>query len=361
MTLLQRQHNLPGLFYIDTWPITVPMLIITEPSIAAQVTQKPSLPRHSLVKEALRNLTGPRSIFDTNGQEWKSLRSLFNPGFASTHLNALVPGIADHVMVFHSKLLAHARKGDVFPVENMVTSLTLDVIGQVVLGQNLDSQNGNSPIADTFRKGVNTQWSHMDLIGKMKGIPMLWWYCRRLDKLIGEAVKDRYQKRQFEEKIAVIDLALQAYNEEKLNRGDTKTNTDQIDPEFLKVAVDNVKTFILGGHDTTASTISYCYYNLWKHQDILKDLRAEHDSVFDPDSAKTLEILKQDPRKLGALPLTTAVIKETLRLFPPGSSFRESAKGYAYTIPHSLPSTLSQLTAQPSHIMAANTQSTATL
>jgi cytochrome P450 len=327
MTTLQRLHKLPGIFYVDTWPLGPPLLVVTEPSVAAQVTQKRSLPRHALVKDVLRGLTGPRSIFNVNGAEWKSLRSIFNPGFASTHLMTLVPGIADHVLVFQDKLLGHARTGDVFAIEDMTTALTIDVIGQVVLAQNFNSQNEASPIPTAFQKGVNTIWSHMDILGKIKGMPVLWWHCRRLDQLIGQAIKDRYQKRLFAEKSAVVDLALQAYVEEQDGRGDVKIDQDQLDENFLKVAIDNVKTFILGGHDTTASAASYCFYNLFTHPDVLRDLRAEHDRVFDPDSTKTLEILKKDPRRLNALPLTTAVIKETMRLFPSGSTFRESEKG----------------------------------
>lgn len=56
-------------------------------------------------------------------------------------------------------------------------------------------------------------------------------------------------------------------------------------------------------------------------------MRAEHDAVFGPSLESTLQAISQDPSQLNSLPLTTACLKETLRLFLPGFTIREAVPG----------------------------------
>jgi cytochrome P450 len=63
------------------------------------------------------------------------------------------------------------------------------------------------------------------------------------------------------------------------------------------------------------------------HPNVMAKLRREHDQAFDADLVKTQNILRTTPHKTTELVYTTAVIKETLRLFPAGFSARKAKPG----------------------------------
>ncbi len=128
---------------------------------------------------------------------------------------------------------------------------------------------------------------------------------------------------------AAIDLFLQAYLDEKF--GATNTASSELVPDFMSLAVDNVKSLLLGGHDTTASAIAYIIALLSEpeNKDAFERVRMKHDSVFGPNPQEAAEKLMTDHPKLrNTLPLTTAAIKEAMRLFPPALSSRTTTPGH---------------------------------
>jgi cytochrome P450 len=72
---------------------------------------------------------------------------------------------------------------------------------------------------------------------------------------------------------------------------------------------DEVMTLLLAGHETTANTLSWTWYELGKHPEVVARLEAEILSV-----AGTRPLTADD---LPALPWTAAVIDEAMRLHPP--------------------------------------------
>jgi cytochrome P450 len=63
-----------------------------------------------------------------------------------------------------------------------------------------------------------------------------------------------------------------------------------------------------------------------KHPEVLRQIREEHDAVFHKSFEDTITMLQNEPQRLSQLNYTTAVIKETLRLFPPGFAIHEAPK-----------------------------------
>lgn len=104
-----------------------------------------------------------------------------------------------------------------------------------------------------------------------------------------------------------------------------------MDAIFKGFAMSQIKLFIFAGHDTTSSTLDYIFYLLSKSPSALQRLRAEHRKVFALDFKETASMIIDNPHLLNQLPYTVAVIKETLRLFPPASSPREGELGFFVT------------------------------
>lgn len=87
-----------------------------------------------------------------------------------------------------------------------------------------------------------------------------------------------------------------------------------LDLEFAEYHVDHHLQFII--------------ILLSKNPDVVQKLREEHDRVFGGDGIKTLDVLRDFPYKTNDLEYTTAVIKETLRLFPVGFGLRQADEGW---------------------------------
>ncbi len=86
-------------------------------------------------------------------------------------------------------------------------------------------------------------------------------------------------------------------------------------------------TFVLAGHETTSSALTWAWYLLGRHPDVAERFHAEVDGVLGGRAA-TMDDVRQ-------LPYTASVFAETLRLYPPAAAFarrpteRVTLGGYA--------------------------------
>jgi cytochrome P450 len=72
---------------------------------------------------------------------------------------------------------------------------------------------------------------------------------------------------------------------------------------------DEMMTIFLAGHETTAMALTWTWYLLAQHPDVLAKLQAEADAVLGKRAATVAD--------LAALPYNEQVVKEAMRLYPP--------------------------------------------
>jgi cytochrome P450 len=155
--------------------------------------------------------------------------------------------------------------------------------------------------------------------------PLTEWYNgKTMDRYIGAELDKRYEDWRTNEPStrakSVMDIAIAAYMGERKGAAN-------LDPEFKKWAIVQIRLFLFAGHDSTAATIVYSLYMLSKHPDDLAKVRAELDAVFGEGVDTAVNVLKRNPEQINKLPYITAVIKETLRLFPPAAGMRGGLPG----------------------------------
>ncbi|KAL8828580.1 MAG: hypothetical protein Q9170_006540 [Blastenia crenularia] len=329
----QQYPELPPVFVIDVWPVAAPMLVVLDPIAAAQVTIKNSLPKHRNTQDYVYPLLGNKNMVTLEGKEWKMWRGIFNPGFSSGHLMSLVAGMVSDTVLFTEILEDYAVKGAIFQLEEAATRLTVDIIGNVVLDVPLRAQTTENELVKAFRDQLKWMLLPNDINLFRKYNPLKFIMHRinartmnvYLDKLLEERFTTRQQNdrtKSTKRAKPIIDLALDTYLSET-QRSETGTLPDV----FKRSAIDQFKTFLFAGHDTTSSAACYIVHLLNQHPKALERVRQEYDEVFGLDTAKTAQIITDGPHLLNRLPYSMAVIKEVLRLRPPASSVREGERG----------------------------------
>lgn len=111
--------------------------------------------------------------------------------------------------------------------------------------------------------------------------------------------------------------------------------TPTLTPAALQQTADQVKTFLFAGHDTMAILLQRLFYELSISPRVLAALRAELDDIFGPcaDPAHVAAVFRDRAEDvLKRMTYASAVIKETLRLWPPAGSARRAPPGAGYAV-----------------------------
>lgn len=157
VTTISRKYNLPGLFYLDLWPIAWGQIVVTDPDLALDVTVVRNHPKHEAIGLIVNPIIGDSNIVSTDGPRWKHLHKMVSPAFSISYITEMRPMVAAEVMKFRSILQQKAESGETFRLEDCTHNLTFDVISTAAFGQSLDAQKKGSPALKHFRAMVRAQ------------------------------------------------------------------------------------------------------------------------------------------------------------------------------------------------------------
>jgi len=264
-------------------------------------------PKSDITKNLLRPAIGD-SLFIAEGAHWRWQRRAAAPVFSHRNIAALTPIMSASAEAVCMRL---ARAPDTPDMFDEMVQATFEVISNVTFSGSgsMDSESVHRSINAFIDQSARV--SLFDVIGVPTWVP-------RLSRLFGgnpvaemKAVADqaieRRRKNGAKQVPDLLDLLMEGMDPE------TKK---QMNSAELR---DNLLTFIVAGHETTALTLAWALY-LLAFDPVAQDrLRVEAQSV----------LLGQTGGRdhIGRLPYTEQVIKETLRLYPPASFVSRTAQG----------------------------------
>ena len=322
----------PPAMVIDLWPINSPMIMIGDHKVAEQVIASTEawpygLPKVAEFWKGLELLIGPKSMVSINGHEWKSLRRRFNPGFSSQNLMEMLPLILDKVDLFVRRLDRIADTKEEFSLQEYSTDLTFDIIGRVAVDMDMDAQTPNpTEFMQLFHSLIGTYHGPDALDLPWWFSPRTEWKRQRLSKEVRRRLRamvyTRHAQDQKASNASILSMSLRGI--------------DKLDPALVDVTCDQLLGFLFAGHDTTSTLMSWTIYELSRTPHALRAVRAELDDLFgsDPDPAAVRKVLLSPtgPTLIHRMTYTMAVLKETLRLWPPASASRMSRPGDNFVI-----------------------------
>jgi cytochrome P450 len=248
------------------------------------------------------------SLFVAEGEHWKWQRRAAAPVFTHRNVAALAPVMSHAATRSVERIAAQVGRGaDVFA--EMVTA-TFEVISDVTFsgGEGFDRETVHRAI-ETYI-GQTAKVGLLDILGAPPWVP-------RLHRIFGSAGMDDMKK--------VADLAIERRRAEGakpipdlldlLLQAEDPATHRQMNTAELR---DNLLTFIVAGHETTALTLAWSLYLCGFDPAVQDAARAEAQAVLG-DRAATSD-------DLSALPMTRQIIDEALRLYPPAAFLSRTAQ-----------------------------------
>jgi len=270
----------------------VPIYVVTDADLAHEVLSAQTASfRKSHALQFLRPLLGD-GLLTAEGETHKRHRKLLAPAFAPKRLAAY-----GEIMVEETRAqLARWHTGQKIDLSQEMMEMTLAIAGRTMFGADVrrDARTVGEAIELAMRSQLASLRSPLP-IGYEWPLPRHQ-QMRRAVKLLDEVVyrliaEGRQRGTDRGDVLSILLLA----------RDDAGGLTDT-------QVRDEVMTLLLAGHETTANALTWTWYELARHPDVLGKLVAEVDRLGSrPITVEDLE----------RLPWNLAVIEEAMRLHPP--------------------------------------------
>ncbi|MGB3278103.1 MAG: cytochrome P450 [Pseudorhodobacter sp.] len=264
-------------------------------------------PKSMVTKLILGQAIGD-SLFVAEGPEWLWQRRTAAPVFSHRNVAALAPVMTAAAERSSARISASTgRAADLFA--EMVAA-TFEVISDVTFsgGEGFDRGAVHRAIEDYIAHAAKV--SVLDLLGLPGWVPrpgrvLAGAAMREMKRIADSAIESRRSDGR-REVPDPLDLLLEGE--------DPKTGRKMTTSELR----DNLLTFIVAGHETTALTLSWALYLCAFDSEVQEKARQEARAVLGDRAATQADI--------AALPYIRQIIDETLRLYPPAAFLSRTAQ-----------------------------------
>lgn len=304
---------------------------------------------------------GRNSLSFVNGTHWKNMRSILSPAFSTNKLKQNVPIIEDAVKVFLNFIHEKANNNEEFDIFPMFHVLTMDITGRTAFGIRTNIQKNPH---DIFVKNIKylsedtvssktvwlifcfqelefifTYFRHiMDKIKGIFGLPS----AQLLFKNLNNVIINRKMNKIYRKDLLQIMLDANISSEELKNitsenlmaslesdKTTTTTTTNIKESTSKKHFLNNSEVmancllFMIGGYETTGTTLSFIIHLLVNYPEIQERVREEINAVLQNEELGYSAISKMQ--------YLSQVISEALRLYPPVLTFTTRKVGKTFT------------------------------
>ncbi|XP_058443127.1 cytochrome P450 4c3-like [Malaya genurostris] len=326
------------------WNGSVPYIIVSKATVVERILSSSVNIEKGRDYNFLRPWLGD-GLLTCPASKWYHRRKALNPTFNYKMLTEFLEVFNQQATTMVRVLEKELGNYDGFDCTRYATLYSLDVLCETAMGCSIHAQKqfeseyvkAHEQIGRIMLDRLQNIWLHPDCIFKftnnykrqMECLKVLHRFSeqvithrRRLQQNVSqnETAKDTTSEINQKRHLAFLDLLL-----------DIKQNGVPLTDREIR---DEVDTFILGGHDTTATAIGWLMYLLGTNQHIQDRLFEEIDAVMgqDRDRPPTMS-------ELNEMKYLDCCIKEALRLYPSipiiARRLTESVRVDEYTIPAS--------------------------
>jgi len=250
------------------------------------------------------------SLFIAEGANWRWQRRAAAPAFALRHVQALGPVMTAAAEASCRRLEAASGPVDLFAE---TVAATFEVISDVTLsGERSFDRDAVHHAIDGYI-AQTAKVSLMDVIGVPRWVPrpgriFAGQGLRQMKQIADRAITDRAAAAQRQGPPDLLDLLLDADDPET---GRTM-NRDELR--------DNLLTFIVAGHETTALTLAWALYLCAFDPDVQDRAATEARAILGDRAAAAADMER--------LPLIQRIVSEALRLYPPAAFLSRTAQAH---------------------------------
>lgn len=285
------------------------------------LTSRPALVAHVLVgnqdnyrkARTYRPLTEVlgNGLLTNEGESWAHQRRLVQPMFARRRIDAFAPAMVDAASTAMDRWAALGN-GSVVDVADEMSALTLDVVGRALFSTDLSGEASQmAPALETVLESFVKVVRHplFMLVPDYHRWPTpARLRARGAERHLRSVVDGLITARRADAGHADADLL-----DALLSARDDDGNP--LDEQQIR---DELMTFLLAGHETTANALAWTLLLLSRHPDARDRLVAEVDDVLSGRLAAAADVTK--------LEWTSAVLSEAMRLYPPAWMIEREAR-----------------------------------
>lgn len=251
--------------------------------------------KHAESAEKLRDVIGMgEGLLTTEGPQWEHQRETIEPAFYMDQIKSY----ADRMVNRSEKTIERWHDGEIVEIRSEMMETTLGILLDAMFGSdvNLEARNIYTAVDDLLEPFETDKQPFTFLAPDWAPLPFLRRAARArnyLEEQIFDVIETR--RTSDDDRDDLISLLLEA----------------GMGNERIK---DNMMTFLLAGHETTALTLTYVWDLLSRNPHVEQKVLDEIETVCDGQSPTINDVFSFD--------YLENVIKESLRLYPPSPQIR---------------------------------------